>query len=141
MLKYRHIAILLLASAILLTYTINIYAKDCFTGVEAKQIELELKDSWWSPKEQQKLDINYNSSYLIPGSSNECIVLIESRKKNSTCHSCYAELGIATYSKSGSKWKKTFEQKNVGTFGAFGELPKSTLVKIGQNNYGMDQIR
>ncbi|MCH7519480.1 MAG: hypothetical protein IH964_10705, partial [Candidatus Dadabacteria bacterium] len=137
MLKHKYLLFLFLASLILLTYTMSSYAKDCFSGVEAKQVEIDLKDSWWTTKEQQKLDINYFSSHLIPENSSECIVLIESREKNYDCHACTAELGIALYSKSGNEWKKTFEQKNVGEYGDYGKLPKATLVKVGQNNYGI----
>ena len=65
------------------------------------------------------------------------MVLIESRETNRTCHACSADLGIAIYSKYEGKWKKKFVQKNVINFGQWGKLPKASVTKIGQNNYGL----
>jgi len=116
----------------------NSYAESCFSDGEAAQSLSDLKENWWTPDEQKILDIKYSRSlYIRKKDSEECIVLIESREKNRTCHACPVNIGIVIYSKSGYKWKKTYEQKNVATLGEFGKLPEAMVAKMGEDNFGI----
>ena len=84
------------------------------------------------------MDINFHAAHLIEREGGlECIILIESRMKKNTCHACAANLGIAVYSKPEETWVSTFEQKNNILLGQWGKVPKTTIVKIGEDNYGI----
>ena len=134
----KYLSTLVFLLAILPAYASMSYGQGCFTNNEAKQVATELKNKWWSSAEQQKLDIEYVASYLIPkAGSADCLVLIKSNEKKYDCHSCPADLGIAVYSKSGNNWNLSFDQKKVASLGQWGKLPESTIVEIGENNFGI----
>ena len=110
----------------------------CFPSSETNKIFVNLRDKWWTQEDQLKMDINLHAAHLIEREGGlECILLIESRMKKNTCHACAANLGIAVYSKSVETWVSTFEQKNNILLGEWGKVPETTIVKIGEDNYGI----
>lgn len=132
----RLISILLFISII--GYANYTNADDCFSKEETESVLTELKNEWWTPKEQSNLVINFHSSHLIQNNNKqECVVLIESRDKKFDCHGCGAYLGIAIYTKDGNLWEKKFEQKGEAEIGSWGKLPEVKMVRIGEDNFGI----
>lgn len=118
--------------------SVDAVAAACFSSSETNKIFANLRDKWWTKEDQRKMDINLHAAHLIEREGGlECIVLIESSMKKNTCHACAANLGIAVYSKSGETWVSTFEQKNNILLGEWGRIPETTIVKIGEDNYGI----
>lgn len=116
----------------------DVLAGECFPSSETDKIFVNLRDKWWTKEDQLKMDINLHAAHLIEREGGlECIILVESRMKKNTCHACAANLGIAVYSKSGETWVSTFEQKNNILLGQWGKVPKTTIVKIGEDQYGI----
>lgn len=116
----------------------DVLAGECFPSSKSNKIFVNLRDKWWTQEDQLKMDINLHATHLIEREGGlECIILVESNMKKNTCHACAANLGIAVYSKSGETWVSTFEQKNNILLGQWGKIPKTTIVKIGEDNYGI----
>ena len=116
----------------------DVIAGACFSASKSDKIFANLRNKWWTQEDQLKMDINFHAAHLIEREGGlECIILIESRMKKNTCHACAANLGIAVYSKSGEIWVNTFEQKNNILLGQWGKVPKTTIVKIGEDQYGI----
>lgn len=116
----------------------DVLAVACFPSSKSNKIFVNLRDKCWTQEDQLKMDINFHAAHLIEREGGlECIILIESRMKKNTCHACAANLGIAVYSKPEETWVSTFEQKNNILLGQWGKVPKTTIVKIGEDNYGI----
>ena len=118
--------------------SVDVVAGECFSSSKSNEIFINLRDKWWTKEDQRKMDINLHAAHLIERvGGRECIMLVESRMKKNTCHACAANLGIAVYSKSEETWVSTFEQKNNILLGQWGRIPETTIVKIGEDNYGI----
>ncbi|MCB9231375.1 MAG: hypothetical protein H6581_06925 [Bacteroidia bacterium] len=54
-----------------------------------------------------------------------------------SCHACAPILGLVQFGEIGGDWFVEALQKNLGTVGAWGELPPSEFVKIGPESYAV----
>ncbi len=57
-----------------------------------------------------------------------------------TCHVCAFTISVGVFSKDSDHWKIAQVQKNIGTFGSFGEVLAPKLVEISPTNLPLSLI-